>query len=87
MHRRGNLVVDRHLLIRLVRIILASLLMGLLLWYLKGSLDVLFTAGEAERLFGLLILVAVGLTSYALAAILLRAIEWREVKDLLARRQ
>jgi len=87
LHRRGNLIIDRQLLIRLLRIVGASLLMGLLLWVLKGLLDQMFTAGEGERLFGLLILVAVGLTGYALAALLLNAIEWREVKDLLAQRQ
>ena len=87
LHRRGNLAVDRHLLIRLARIVLASLLMGLLLWFLKEVLGAMFTAGEVERLFGLFIMVAVGLTAYALAALLLRAIEWREVKGLLARGQ
>ena len=87
LHRRGYLIVDRRSLIRLVRIVGASLLMGLLLWILKESFDAMFTGGEAERLFGLLILVVVGLTSYTLAAQLLHAISLREVKDLLARRQ
>ena len=61
--------------------------MGLLLWCSKKWLGALFTAGEVNRFVGLLIMVAVGLTSYGLAALLLRAIEWREIKGLLARRQ
>ena len=87
LHKRGNFIADRQLLIRLARSIGASLLMGLLLWCLKKWLGALFTAGEVNRFFGLLIMVAVGLTSYGLAALLLRAIEWREIKGLLARRQ
>ena len=52
-----------------------------------ANLLINFLTKRLAEILGLLILVATGLISYALAALLLRAIEWREVKGLLARRQ
>ncbi len=86
LRRRGDLAMDDRLVGRLARALGAALFMALVLLLLKQPLASLFTGGEWVRVGGLFILVAAGLGSYGAAAILLRAIQWREVKDLLARR-
>jgi putative peptidoglycan lipid II flippase len=87
LYRRGDLAADDRLLQRLSRGIGAALLMALLLWLLKGFLAPQFAGGELQRILALTILVAAGLAGYGLAALLLRAVRWDEIKALLARRR
>jgi putative peptidoglycan lipid II flippase len=87
LHRRGDLVADGRLIQRLARSIGAALLMTLVLVWLKAVLAEQFTGGEMQRVMALAILVVAGLGSYGLAAVLLRAVRWGEIKGLLARRR
>ncbi len=87
LYRRGDLVADARLIQRLARSIGAALLMTLVLVWLKALLAEQFTGDEIQRVMALAILVAAGLGSYGLAAVLLRAVRWDEIKGLLARRR
>ncbi|MBT6430422.1 MAG: murein biosynthesis integral membrane protein MurJ [Rhodospirillaceae bacterium] len=87
LYRRGNLIADSRLIQRLARAIGAAILMTLLLWWLKGMLAPQFAGGESQRILALIALVIAGLAGYGLAAVLLKAVKLREIKDLLARRR
>ena len=87
LHRRGDLAADERLLRRLARAVGAAIIMGALLWWLKGLLSAQFIGGEGQRIGALAILVVVGLGVYGLAAVLLGAVQWSEIKGLLARRR
>jgi hypothetical protein len=62
--------------------------MTLILWWLKDLLAAQFLGdGEIQRILALAVLVAAGMLSYAVSAVLLRAVRWHEIKALLAGRR
>ena len=88
LYRRGDLVPDTRLIQRLGRALSAALIMALVLWWLKDLLAAPFlVGGEMQRIPALAALVVAGMLSYALAAVILRAVRWDEIKALLARRR
>ena len=86
LRRRGFLSLAARTRGRLPRILLASLLMGGLLWAGQVALDGWFDAGFWVRVGGLALLVGGGLAAYALLAPALGAIAPAELRALLARR-
>ncbi len=86
LRHRGFLSLDARNRGRLPRILLASLLMGALLWAGQSGLDGWFDAGFWIRVGGLTLLVGGGLAAYSLLALLLSAIAPAELKALIARR-
>jgi putative peptidoglycan lipid II flippase len=86
LHRRGFLDPDHRLRSRLPRILLASLLMGTLLWAGQTALDGWFDAGFWVGVGGLALLVGGGLVAYALLAPALGAIAPGELRAFIARR-
>ncbi len=86
LHRKGFLEPDARLRARLPRILLASLLMGALLWAGQSGLEGWFDAGFWARVGGLALLVGGGLAAYSLLAPALGAIPPAELRALIARR-
>ncbi len=86
LYRRGFLQTDGRLRGRLPRVLLASLLMGALLWGGQIALDGWFDAGFWVGIAGLALLVGGGLAAYALLAPVLGAVAPAELRTLLARR-
>jgi putative peptidoglycan lipid II flippase len=86
LRRRGFLSVDARNRGRLPRILLASLLMGALLWAGQSGLDGWFDSGFWMGVGGLALLVGGGLAAYALLAPALGAVAPSELRALIARR-
>ncbi len=86
LRRRAFLRLDERIKRRLPRILLASLLMGLGLWFGHAALAPWFDAGLWRGVAGLLLLVSGGLATYGLLAVVLGAFVPAELKSLLARR-
>ncbi|WP_149539245.1 murein biosynthesis integral membrane protein MurJ [Siccirubricoccus phaeus] len=82
--RRGQFLADRRLRARAPRLLLASLLMGVVL---AGLAEALFPAPHAWRYLALAVLVGAGAAAYFAAAFALRALEWQELLALLRRRR
>ncbi len=85
--RRGFWRGDSRLGARLVRILLASALMGLGLWFAAFWLDPWLDAGPALKVAALLLLVFGGLVAFAALALATGASSLAELKDLLRRRR
>jgi putative peptidoglycan lipid II flippase len=85
--RRGELVADARLKRALPLIVLASLIMGGVLWLAAGYLQPWFgtSQGTIVRLFALAALVGAGLVVYAAAVLALGAIDLRQLRGLLRR--
>jgi putative peptidoglycan lipid II flippase len=86
LRRRGFLALDARTRGRLPRILIASLLMGALLWAGQSGLEGWFDAGFWVRVGGLALLVGGGLAAYALLAPALGAIPPAELRALITRR-
>ena len=87
LHRRGDLAPDTRLIQRLGRALAAALAMAAMLWWLKDLLAARFLGGEVQRILALAALVAAGLLTYALAAMVFRAVRKDELRTLLSRRR
>ena len=85
--RRGQFAADARLVRALPRIVLASLLMGAVLWAAAWVLAQPFEAQgtTVERVLALVALVGSGLVTYGLAALALGAVELRQFIGLLRR--
>ncbi|MFC7542368.1 murein biosynthesis integral membrane protein MurJ [Siccirubricoccus deserti] len=81
---RGHFLADRRLRRRAPRLLLAALLMGGVLLALGA---VLFPAGPGWRFAALAALIGAGMLCYFGAAVLLRVLDWRELRGLLRRRR
>jgi len=84
LHRRGDLVFDARLLKRLPRILLCSALMGSALWF---AIDVFWQndALSITRIITMVIYVTGGLAIYGIAAQLLGATSFSELKSTFKR--
>ncbi len=82
LHRRKQLVLDQRLSKRWPRIVLASLLMGIILYFGSQASAPWFKGGEVSRSVTLLILVCFGVAVYSLIAQFLGATNWRDLKYL-----
>ena len=78
--RRGGLAIDVRLRNRLIRVLLASAVMGLALWGLNALLAASLGAQLIERIVALVALIAAGLVIYAVAALGLGAAKISDLK-------
>ena len=85
LRRRGLHQLDDRFLQRLPRILVASLMMGMLVWGVHQGLADWFDKGLLPSIAGLFVLVALGLAGFAVFALLLRAARFSEMKLLFAR--
>jgi putative peptidoglycan lipid II flippase len=79
LHRRAHFGLDARSKSRIPRILAASLLMGLVLYFLTGPLAPWLQARLVLRLLALVILVASGLAVFAALALALGVARWREI--------
>jgi putative peptidoglycan lipid II flippase len=85
LHRRGHFVADQRLKDRLVRIVGATVVMGIVVALLDWWLASAFAGLLLARLAALCIVIAAGLASFGVAALALRAAHLSEIKALLKR--
>jgi putative peptidoglycan lipid II flippase len=85
LHRRGYLVPDAALLRRLPRMVLASAIMGSVLWALVPPLSGWLTGGLVLRTTALVILVIAGLVVFAVAALITGAADRAELRRVFKR--
>ncbi len=83
--RRGAWRADKRLISRLVRIILAALMMGGALYGLQLLLADQVTAGGLERIGALIALVGAGLGAYGVGVLITRAAHPSELKAMIRR--
>jgi len=86
LHARGHFRFDLKLLGRIVRQIAASAVMAAALWYLQAAIAPWFTASVGEKALGIVLLVATGMTVYAVVAWVIGAVD-KEDLAILARRR
>lgn len=86
LHRDGHLMADARLRSRLWRIALASLLMGMALWFAARHLAPAFDGALAIKVAALAALVLGGLAVYGVLALLFGAVRPAELRDTLRRR-
>lgn len=84
--RRGHLEFDARLRRCVPRLILASALMGVAVWYGADLLDGPLGAGEARRIGALAVLVAAGGGLFALAALGTGAVKLTDLRAAVSRR-
>jgi len=86
--RRGFFVPDQRLKRTLPRILLASAIMGVVLWLVAGALDGHFQppTSELTRGMALMTLVGSGLLAYAVAVFATGALDARKLRSFLSRR-
>ena len=85
--RRGDFVLDRRVKRTLPRILLASVLMGAVLWFLARVLADHFgpDAAEWSRFLALIAIVGAGLLTYAVAVFLTGALDRRQLRNFIKR--
>ena len=83
--KRGHFVADDRLVRRLLGALAASAVLALVLVLGSEALAAQFEAGEGRRILALLALVAGGLASYGVAALLFRALRASELRAALGR--
>ena len=86
--KRGQFVADKRLRRTLPRIVLASAIMGVVLWLVVDALQGRFgpPTPTLERAAALTALITAGLVAYALAVFATGALDFRKLRSFLARR-
>ena len=79
-------ILDKRLITRLPRILLASLLMGIVLFYIAPKARAFFQNSILIDYPILIVVSAIGLALYALAATLLRAVDMNDIRDALKKK-
>jgi putative peptidoglycan lipid II flippase len=82
LHRRGHLVLDQRLKIRLPRVILASAVMGLVLFWALGPLAADLAGTMAERVMALGLLVGGGMAVFGVLVLATGAAGLGDLKSL-----
>jgi putative peptidoglycan lipid II flippase len=77
---RGRMGVDRARVVKLVKILVASLVMGLGVWLLSQTLDPWMDGGFVLKWGAVLVLVAAGGVTYGVLALVLKATSFAELK-------
>ena len=86
LHRRGHFRFDLPLLGRIVRQLAASAIMAAALWFLLHATLPLYSGSVLEKAGGILMLVAAGLSVYAVTAWLIGAVDKEDIAILARRR-
>jgi len=84
--RDKNLIIDARLRTRLPRILLASAVMGFVLWATIPFFPDLSQSHIIMDLISLIVISGIGLIVYAIAASLLRAFDLRDIRDALSKK-
>jgi len=87
LHRRGYFAADARLKSKIPRMVIASLGMAAVLLIGQRLLAAPLADGEAARAVALAVLVAAGLASFGVLALLTRAADWADVKSRLRPRR
>lgn len=85
LHRRDQLRMDSRFKHRAVRIIAASAIMGVLLWFANPWLDPYMAGNAMERVIALSLLCGIGGLVYAVAALLFKAFSLSELRSQFSR--
>ncbi len=87
LHHRDHLRVDARFKAKAVRIVAAGALMGLALFALNPWVDPFMGGRAGERIIALIVLCSVGAGTYGLAALLLGAVDLREIRRQFVRQR
>jgi putative peptidoglycan lipid II flippase len=87
LKKRRMFVTDATLRFRLIRIVIASLLMGLVLWALAGLLAGYFHMGLFVKIVGLGVLIGAGMLGYGLALRSLRVMNMSQLREYFVRKR
>ncbi len=85
LHRRDQLRMDGRFRVKAVRILGASVVMGVALWFLNPLVDPYMAKGVVERVVALLLLCGLGGLVYAVAAMALGTYAISELRSLFRR--
>jgi putative peptidoglycan lipid II flippase len=85
LRRRGYFAPDRQLKRRVPRVVAATLIMAATLWGTERLMGEWLMESGPRRLMSLVVMVVVGLAVYAIAALLTRAADLKEVRRLVGR--
>ncbi len=85
--RRGHFKFDVRVLWRVAKYLLASIVMGGVIWGMSGNVSAMISGGMAEKITGLLILVISGVGSYLAVTFITGAVKIQELKALLGRKK
>lgn len=80
LHRRGHFVLDRRSRRAIPRIAAAALGMGVALWAMDARCAALFAAPFVTRTLALLFVIAASAAVFAVLALLLGVVRWREIR-------
>lgn len=84
--RRGHFTFDPLIVRRIFKYVLASLVMGGVIWFVSGQTAEFFAGHLMEKIIGLLILILSGVGSYLAMIFITGAVKPRELRSLLRRK-
>lgn len=84
LHQRGHFRLDARSRRVVPRILAAALGMGLVLWALDTACAPLFAASFVTRTLALAVVIGLGGVAFTVLALLLGAMQWRDIKQQLA---
>lgn len=85
--RRGHFSFDGTVLIRVSKYLVASVVMGIVIWLTSGQVAAMFDGNMGSKITGLLILVVAGVSSYITMTFITGAVKLQELKALLRRKK
>ncbi len=84
--RRGHFTFDPMIVRRIFKYVLASFVMGGVIWFVSGQTAETLTGDLIEKIIGLLILILAGVGSYLGVIFITGAVKLQELKSLLRRK-
>ena len=84
LHRRGHFRLDARSRRVVPRIVIASAIMGVLLWGMDEACASLYAGAFIERTLALIVVVSVAVVAFFILALVFGAVDWREIKQRLA---
>ena len=83
---RGHYKIENMLLIRLLKYLLCSIIMGGAVWFVQQQVKDLINGNISEQILGLFILVVSGFSAYLIATFLTKTVKKEELKALFSKR-